>query len=114
MAIFAVGGLIWMGWKIIKGEWREYALIWFWTVFYTTFQAVRWNPTMRYFLLVYPVLAITAAWCLWQVFRQLDQKGLVQNTPEIGRRGQMDRRGVPDYLGRYAGRWRSSRFTSNL
>ncbi len=75
MAIFAVGGLIWMGWKIIKGEWREYALIWFWTVFYTTFQAVRWNPTMRYFLLVYPVLAITAAWCLWQVFRQLDQKG---------------------------------------
>ena len=74
MAIFAVGGLVWMGWKIVKGEWREYALIWFWTVFYTTFQAVRWNPTMRYFLLVYPVLAIIAAWCLWQVFMQLDEK----------------------------------------
>jgi YYY domain-containing protein len=75
MAIFAVGGLLWMGWKIVKGEWREYSLIWFWTVFYTTFQAVRWNPTMRYFLLVYPVLAVVAAWCLWQAYVQLDQNG---------------------------------------
>ncbi len=73
MAVFSVGVLLWMGWKIIKGEWREYSLVWFWTVFYTAFQAVRWNPTMRYFLLVYPVLAIVAAWCLWQVFIQLDQ-----------------------------------------
>ena len=71
-AIFAVGGMIWMTWKIIKGEWQKYSLPWIWTLFYVSWQAVRWNPTMRYFLLVYPPLAIVAAWCAVEAVKQIN------------------------------------------
>ena len=75
-AIFAVGGLIWMAWKIIKGEWQQYSLIWIWTFFYVGWQAIRWNPTMRYFLLVYPPLAVTAAWCAVEASSQINLSAL--------------------------------------
>ncbi len=72
-AVFAGLGLLWMVWKIVKGKWQKYTLIWVWTFLYTLWQAVRWNPTMRYFLLVYPTLAIIAAWCLYQLFKKINQ-----------------------------------------
>jgi YYY domain-containing protein len=72
VAIFAFGGLAWMAWKIVKGKWQKYALIWIWTFGYAAWQTIRWNPTMRYFLLVYPTLAIIAAWCLVQTIKKIN------------------------------------------
>ena len=67
--IFAISGLLLMGWKIIQGQWEKYGLIWIFTIGYLIWQASLWNPTMRYFLLIYPVLSIIAAWFLYQVIR---------------------------------------------
>ena len=55
-------GLLMMVGKVIKGEWKRYGLLVSWIVIYLLWQAIRWNPTMRYFLLVYPLFAITAGW----------------------------------------------------
>ena len=60
--VFSIIGLFLMGGKLIKGEWKRYGLLVGWNVIYLSWQAVRWNPTMRYFLLVYPTLAMTAGW----------------------------------------------------
>ena len=64
--IFAILGLLLMGWKIIQGQWEKYGLIWVFTISYLIWQATGWNPTMRYFLLIYPVLSIIAAWLLFR------------------------------------------------
>ncbi len=59
---FSIIGLFIMGGKIIKGGWKRYGLLAGWNIIYLLWQAIRWNPTMRYFLLVYPTLAVTAGW----------------------------------------------------
>jgi len=50
-----------MGWRMLKGEWRLHMLLWGWTAFYFAWQSMQWNPTMRYQLPVYPLLALMAA-----------------------------------------------------
>ena len=67
-------GLLLMGWKIIRGHWRKYGLLWFFCVAYLIWQASLWNPTMRYFLLIYPILSIMAAWFFFQMIRILKKK----------------------------------------
>lgn len=65
--IIATLSLIWMGWRIARGEWKTHSLLWIWTIVYLIWQSLRWNPTMRYFLPIYPTLAVIAAWGLWQL-----------------------------------------------
>lgn len=72
-ALFALIGLLWMAWKIIRGNWRDFSLLWIWTFLYSAWQAVRWNPTMRYFLLVYPGLVIMAAWAAYTLTRKISK-----------------------------------------
>jgi len=48
----------------IKGKKGAFLLLLTWNIAYTLWQALRWNPTMRYFLLVYPTLAVSAGWFL--------------------------------------------------
>ena len=67
--IFAILGLILMGWKIFHGHWEKYGLIWIFSIGYLIWQSSLWNPTMRYFLLIYPALSIIASWFLFQVIR---------------------------------------------
>ena len=62
IGIPALIGLLVMGWKIIKGNWKPYFLLWIWIVLYGGWQSQVWNPTMRYMLYIYPGLAICAAW----------------------------------------------------
>ena len=62
-------GLFMMGGKVIQGEWKRYGLLVGWNVIYLLWQAIRWNPTMRYFLLVYPPFAITAGWVIDYILR---------------------------------------------
>jgi YYY domain-containing protein len=62
LGITAWVGFLWMGWRIIKGEWKKHSLLWGWTGIYFIWQSLQWNSTMRYQLPIYPLLAISAAW----------------------------------------------------
>ncbi len=69
LGISSMLGLILMGWKIIHGQWQKYGLLWIFSVAYLVWQASLWNPTMRYFLLIYPILSIIAGWFFLQMVR---------------------------------------------
>ena len=56
LGILAWAGFLLMGWRIIKGEWKH-LLFWGWTAFYFLWQSLQFNPTMRYQLPIYPLLA---------------------------------------------------------
>ncbi len=68
LGILAWTGFVWVGWRILKGEWPKHILLWGWTALYFIWQSLVFNPTMRYQLPVYPTLAVLAAWAavaLW-------------------------------------------------
>ena len=56
----------WALWQLIRRNRLEHALIVVWTGAYFLWQAINPVPAMRYQIPVYPTLAITAAWGLWQ------------------------------------------------
>ncbi len=62
LGLLVWASFLWMGWRVLKGEWQRHALLWGWTAFYFTWQSLQWNSTMRYQLLIYPLLAVIAAW----------------------------------------------------
>ncbi|HWR66356.1 MAG TPA: DUF2298 domain-containing protein [Bellilinea sp.] len=68
MGILAWGGFIWMGIRQLNGTWKRSILVWGWTAIYFVWQSMQGNPTMRYELPIYPTLAITAAWALWNLW----------------------------------------------
>ncbi len=70
LGIASVVGFIWMGIRIYKGEWKDHLLIWLWTAVYFIWQSLRWNPTMRYFIPIYPTAIIIAAWGLVEVWKK--------------------------------------------
>lgn len=74
IGIPALIGLLVMGWKIVRGNWKPYLLLWIWIVLYGGWQSQIWNPTMRYMLYVYPALAICAAWLVVSAVNWLFQK----------------------------------------
>ena len=61
LGILAWAGFLYMGWRLLKGEWKH-VLLWGWTAFYFVWQSLQFNPTMRYQLPIYPLLAMMAAW----------------------------------------------------
>ena len=65
LGILAWAGFLWMGWSTLKGE-RRHLLLWGWTAFYFLWQSMQFNPTMRYQLPVYPLLAMMAAWVVFR------------------------------------------------
>jgi YYY domain-containing protein len=66
LGILAWIGFLYMGWRILKGEWRH-ALLWGWTAAYFIWQSLQFNPTMRYQLPIYPLLAMMAAWFVFEL-----------------------------------------------
>lgn len=64
LGMLAWAGFLWAGWRMLKGEWQRHALIWGWTALYFGWQSLALNPTMRYQLPIYPMLAIFAAWMI--------------------------------------------------
>ena len=66
LGILAWAGFLLMGWRILKGEYKH-LLLWGWTAFYFLWQSLQFNPTMRYQLPVYPLLAMMAAWFIFEL-----------------------------------------------
>ncbi len=67
LGLLSIAGFLFMGWRILKGEWRTHILLWGWTAIYFTWQSIQWNPTMRYQLPIYPLLALMAGWLILNV-----------------------------------------------
>ena len=65
LGILAWAGFLWMGWAMLKGEWRQHILLWSWTAIYFVWQSLQYNPTVRYQLPIYPLLAMMAAWVVF-------------------------------------------------
>jgi YYY domain-containing protein len=82
LGILAWLGFLWMAWRMIKGEWLQHFLLWSWTAGYFGWQSLQYNPTMRYQLPIYPLLAMMAAWFvfwLWDRGRQSLGRGRLLN-----------------------------------
>lgn len=65
LGLLAAAGFLSMGWRMLKGDWKPHILLWGWTAFYFAWQSLQWNPTMRYQLPIYPLLAMFAAWFIF-------------------------------------------------
>lgn len=76
LGLLAWAGFLTMGWRILKGEWRLHVLLWGWTGAYFLWQSLQFNPTMRYQLPVYPLLAMMAAWLVFHLWELRKQKPL--------------------------------------
>jgi YYY domain-containing protein len=75
LGTLAWSGFLLMAWRIFKGELRH-VLLWGWTAAYFGWQSLVFNPTMRYQLPVYPLLAMMAGWVLiylWDVGKTKDK-----------------------------------------
>lgn len=66
LGILAWSGFLLMGWRIIKGDYHH-LMLWGWTALYFGWQSLQFNPTMRYQLPIYPLLAMMAAWVLFEI-----------------------------------------------
>ncbi len=78
LGILAWSGFLWMAWRMVKGEWLQHFLLWSWTAGYFIWQSLQYNPTMRYQLPIYPLLAMMAAWFvfwLWDKGKQAVGQG---------------------------------------
>ncbi len=65
LGILAWAGFLWMAWRMFKGEWNKHILLWSWTGLYFVWQSLQYNPNMRYQLPIYPLLAMMAAWAVF-------------------------------------------------
>lgn len=68
LGILAWTGFLWAGWRMIRGDFRRHILLWGWTALIFVWQSLIFNPSMRYQLLIYPILAIFAAWFVFRLF----------------------------------------------
>ncbi|HJS30036.1 MAG TPA: DUF2298 domain-containing protein, partial [Anaerolineales bacterium] len=86
LGILAWVGFLWVGWRILRGEWRTHILLWSFTGLYFLWQSSVFNPSMRYQLPIYPTLALYAAWAVVTVWdtriSQTSRFWLVRNWPK--------------------------------
>ena len=73
LGILAWVGFLWMGWRILHGEWKQHLLLWSWTGAYFLWQSVNFTRAMRYQLPIYPSLIVIAAWFAWWLWDKADK-----------------------------------------
>jgi hypothetical protein len=73
----ALGITAWVGviaavWLFLRNKlsWRTHLVPLSWTVFFFLFMGTRWVKSMRYFLPIYPLLCLYAAWALIMLIRK--------------------------------------------
>ena len=75
LGALSLGGLLWMTWRIIRGDWKKHILIWSWTVFVLVTQSLNFVKSMRYIISIYPVLALIAAWTIFKLLEKGNMEG---------------------------------------
>jgi YYY domain-containing protein len=81
LGILAAFGFLWAGWRMLKGDWQQHVTLWLWGGFYFVWQSLQFNPTMRYQMPTYPILAIYAGWGvveLWKYRKRRRDQGTDQ------------------------------------
>jgi YYY domain-containing protein len=68
LGVLALFGFLWMGWRMIKGDWQKHLVIWGWTAFILVTQSVSWVRSMRYLLPIYPALCLIASWAIFKLW----------------------------------------------
>ena len=68
--IAAFLGLLWALWRIIRfrSDWMSHAIPVVWSGAYFLFMGTRWVKSVRYFLPIYPMLLLLAAWALFALW----------------------------------------------
>ncbi len=66
--LVAWGGFLWMGWRMIKGDFQKHMLLWTWTGVFFVINSISWVKAMRYQLPIYPALALIAAWAVFKLW----------------------------------------------
>jgi YYY domain-containing protein len=61
-------GWAWAAWRIWKGDWRRHLLPFVWVAAYFIWQNVQFWRYMRYFLPIYPIIILFAAWALVEIY----------------------------------------------
>ncbi|MBI4926471.1 MAG: hypothetical protein HY835_01810, partial [Anaerolineae bacterium] len=79
LGLLAWAGFLVMGWRILRGDWAKHTLLWGWTALYVLWQSSSATPSMRYFMPVYPILVILAAWVLFHLWNQPHSRKLFQS-----------------------------------
>ncbi|MBN2005637.1 MAG: glycosyltransferase family 39 protein [Anaerolineae bacterium] len=77
-----LGTLAWvgwgvLGWRIIRHRGWQHLIVWVWGTLFFLYQGTQWVKSMRYFLPVYPVFTLFAAWFAirgmeWTLSSELD------------------------------------------
>jgi len=83
LGLLATAGYLWMGWRILRGRWREYGILWGWTGAYFLWQGLSFTRAMRYQIPIYPLLALIAAWMAFECWDGL-QTGLERTWARLG------------------------------
>ncbi|MEW6503083.1 MAG: DUF2298 domain-containing protein [Chloroflexota bacterium] len=74
MGLLAWTGMLWMGWQIFKYRFRHpFTAVWGWAILYFLWQSLQGNPTMRYQLPIYPILALAAGWTLPTMWEKVNR-----------------------------------------
>ncbi|GAP10516.1 protein containing Chlor_Arch_YYY domain [Bellilinea caldifistulae] len=80
MGLLAWTGMIWLGWQLIKNRFTHpFTAVWGWTVLFFIWQSLQGNPTMRYQLPIYPILALTAGWTIFALWEKANH--VYRNNP---------------------------------
>jgi Dolichyl-phosphate-mannose-protein mannosyltransferase len=71
LGLMSWGSFLWVAWKLLRhGErWRAHLIPLVWTGGYFLFMATRWVKSIRYFLPIYPFMALFAAWAVSELWR---------------------------------------------
>ncbi len=67
LGLLSIGGLLWMAWRMIKGDWPKHILLWIWVAFLLTTQSLRPVKSMRYIISILPGLALIASWTIFKL-----------------------------------------------
>lgn len=75
LGIAAWGGFLWAGWRLVKKGETTNLLLLGWIAVYFLYWGRSFNPTMRYFLPIYPALVLLAAWLLLELWEFARSEG---------------------------------------
>ncbi len=68
LGLLGLFGFMWMGWRLIKGDWQKHVVLWGWTAFILVTQSINWVRSMRYLLPIYPALCLISAWAIFKLW----------------------------------------------
>ena len=72
LGLAAWSAFVWITWRVIrnKDDWRAHAILIFWVGGYFLFMGTRFVKSIRYFLPIYPFLALFAAFLLMEIWNR--------------------------------------------